>query len=76
MFKRMECASMYTPDIEQSVSFYTSLGMKEIYRDVREIPNREPWVVVGLRFPDGGSDLFLQNNPDIKMIEVEIIATV
>jgi hypothetical protein len=29
--------------------------------------------VVGLRFPDGGSDLFLQNNPEIKMVEVEII---
>lgn len=73
IFKQMECACLYTPDIVKSVDFYKSQGLTEIYRDERINRSGTGWELVGLRFPEGGSDIFLQNNPELKETDVEIV---
>jgi catechol 2,3-dioxygenase-like lactoylglutathione lyase family enzyme len=73
MFKKMECVCMYTTDLDQSLAFYRTMGLKECYRDERRTEAGAPWTLVGLRFPEGGSDLFLQNNPELKATDVEIV---
>lgn len=73
MFKRMECACMYTSDLAQSVEFYQAMGLTECYRDARRTESGAPWTLVGLRFPEGGSDLFLHDNAELKETDVEIV---
>ncbi|MEC2480091.1 VOC family protein, partial [Bacillus cereus] len=37
MFKKLECVSIHTKDIERSVSFYKEMGMKHIWMIEREL---------------------------------------
>ena len=73
MFKKMECACLYTPDIVKSVDFYKTQGLTEIYREERVNRSGTGWVLVGLRFHQGGSDIFLQDNPELKETDIEIV---
>lgn len=73
MFKRMECVCMYTSDLAQSLAFYQANGLAECYRDDRRTESGTPWTLVGLRFPAGGSDLFLHNNTELKETDVELV---
>lgn len=74
MIRKMECAALYTANIEESVAFYTAIGLKESWTITRPLPNGGPWTIVGLSFPDErSSELVLQNNPELKEIDIELL---
>lgn len=73
MLKKLECAALYTAKIEESVQFYTELGLKEHWRINRPLVNDQMWTIVGLKFPEEqSSELVLQNNPELKEVDIEI----
>lgn len=37
MFKKLECVSIHTKDIEKSISFYKEMGMKQNWMIEREL---------------------------------------
>jgi catechol 2,3-dioxygenase-like lactoylglutathione lyase family enzyme len=71
MLKRIECVAVYTEDMEKSVRFYQSLGLTKAWEAFQD--EEEQWTLIGLRFPDGDSELVLKNNPNLKFAEVEIV---
>ncbi|WP_032122463.1 VOC family protein [Clostridium amazonitimonense] len=73
MFKRLECVSIYTSDIESSVDFYNSLGLKENWKIERKLNNGSLCTLIGLKFPEkNSSELVLQNDSDLKVMDIEI----
>jgi catechol 2,3-dioxygenase-like lactoylglutathione lyase family enzyme len=73
MFRRMECVSIHTKDIEKSLSFYKSMGLTENWRIERSLENGLAWTLIGLKFPlQNSSELVLSNHPEIQYTEVEI----
>lgn len=71
MWKKIECITIYTDNIENSLKFYQSLGLTiawDIYQD-----KEKQWSLVGMRFPDGNSELVLKNNPNLNFAETEIV---
>ncbi|MDP5272897.1 VOC family protein [Chengkuizengella axinellae] len=74
MFKKLECAAIYTGEIQKSIDFYKSLGLKQNWKIERDLDNGNIWTMVGLKFPDEkSSELVLQNNPEIKETDIEIL---
>lgn len=71
MWKRIECVAIYTDNIEKSVDFYQSLGLKKIWEAFQD--QEEKWKLVGMRYPDGNSELVLKNDPNRKFAETEIV---
>ncbi|SEH46954.1 hypothetical protein SAMN05192559_101623 [Halobacillus karajensis] len=71
MWKRIECLAIYTEDIEKSIVFYQSLGLTKTW-DTYQDEERQ-WKLVGMRFPDGNSDLVLKNNPNLNFAETEVV---
>lgn len=71
MWKRIECVAIYTENIDKSVDFYQSLGLTKAWEAFQD--PEEKWRLIGLRYPDGNSELVLKNNPDLKFAEIEII---
>ena len=71
MWKRIECLAVYTSDIEKSVKFYQSLGLTKAWETYQD--EEKQWSLVGMRFPDGGSELVLKNNPNLNFAETEIV---
>ncbi|KFN01023.1 glyoxalase/bleomycin resistance/dioxygenase family protein [Bacillus clarus] len=73
MFKKLECVSIHTKDIEKSVAFYKEMGMKQSWIIERELEEGVVWTLVGLKFPDKNSSaLVVSNHPNINFMEVEI----
>ncbi|MDR0267444.1 VOC family protein [Paenibacillus sp.] len=73
MFKKLECVSIHTKDIEKSLSFYISEGLTENWKIERTLENGSTWTVIGLKFPlKDSSELVLSNYPEINFTEVEI----
>ncbi|MCE5171108.1 VOC family protein [Paenibacillus profundus] len=73
MLKRLECVALYTPNMEASVEFYTTLGLTENWRIERNIGEGRTWILVGLKFPDEkSSELVLQNNPELNVTDIEL----
>lgn len=71
VWKRIECLAIYTNDIDKSVKFYQSMGLIkawETYQDEGKL-----WRLIGMRFPDGNSELVLKNNPNLNFAEIEIV---
>ncbi|WP_144613428.1 VOC family protein [Bacillus cereus] len=74
MFKKLECVSIHTKDIEKSVSFYKEMGMKQNWVIERELEEGVIWTLIGLKFPDEkSSELVISNHPDIHFMEVEVL---
>ena len=72
MFDRLDCVCLHTDDLEASLTFVTSMGLRESWRLYREDAGR-PWTIVGLDFPDTpSSQLVFSTHPDRRTIEVEI----
>ncbi|MDR7071596.1 VOC family protein [Fictibacillus barbaricus] len=71
MWKRIECVAIYTENIEKSVAFYESLGLTKAWQTYQDKDMR--WLLVGMRYPDGNTELVLKNNRDLPFIETEIL---
>jgi catechol 2,3-dioxygenase-like lactoylglutathione lyase family enzyme len=71
MWKRIECLAIYTNNIEKSVDFYQSLGLTKAWETYQD--EEKQWSLVGMRFPDGNSELVLKNNPNLNFAETEIV---
>ncbi|WP_100011306.1 VOC family protein [Lentibacillus sediminis] len=71
MWKRIECLAIYTKDIEKSINFYQSLGLTKAWETYQD--KEKQWRLVGMRFPEGNSELVLKNNPDLNFAETEIV---
>ncbi|MDQ0233248.1 VOC family protein [Metabacillus malikii] len=71
MWNRIECVAIYTEDIEKSVKFYQSLGLTKAWETYQD--EEKQWTLIGMKFPDGNSELVLKNNPDLNMAETEIV---
>lgn len=73
MFKRLACISIYTEDIEESLGFYKSMGLKENWRLNRKLEDNSIWTLIGLKFADQeSSELVISNHPRNKFTEIEI----
>ncbi|MDG4658191.1 VOC family protein [Ectobacillus antri] len=71
MWKRMECIAIYSAHIESSIAFYEAMGLEkawDVYQD-----DEERWKLVGMRFPQGNTELVLKNNPHLQMADIEIV---
>lgn len=71
MWKRIECVAIYTNDLEKSLTFYQSMGLTKVWEVYQD--EEERWSLVGMRFPDGDSELVLKTNPNLQFAEVEIV---
>lgn len=67
MWKKIECVAIYTEDIEKSVAFYQSLGLTKAWETYQD--EGKQWKLVGMRFPDGDSELVLKNNPNLTLLK-------
>lgn len=70
MWKKVECVAIYTEDIEKSIAFYETVGLKKAWDTFQDEDKK--WRLVGLGFPEGNTELVLKNNPDLDMMEAEI----
>lgn len=71
MWKKIECVAIYSEDIDQSIEFYTALGLIKAWDTFQDSEQR--FRIVGMSFPEGDSQLVLKSNPDLKFIETEIM---
>ncbi|QOR66593.1 VOC family protein [Cytobacillus suaedae] len=71
MWKRIECVAIYTEDIEASVEFYQQMGLTKTWDTFQDDTQHNR--LVGLTYPEGGSQLVLKNNPNLHFIEIEIM---
>lgn len=71
MWRKMECVAIYTENINESVVFYQSLGLTVAWEAFQD--EEQQWKLIGMKFPDGDSELVLKNNPDLKFAETEIV---
>ncbi|MEC2072556.1 VOC family protein [Alkalihalophilus marmarensis] len=71
MWKKLECIAIYTEYIEKSVTFYQSIGLAKAWETYQD--EDQHWKLVGMKFPDGDSELVLKNNPNLNFSETEIV---
>ncbi|WP_019241696.1 MULTISPECIES: VOC family protein [Bacillus] len=71
MWKRIECVAIYTENIEKSIEFYESLGLIKVWETFQD--EEKLWKLVGMKFPEGNSELVLKNNPSLDFTETEIV---
>ena len=71
MWKRIECLAIYTDDMDKSVNFYQSVGLTKVWETYQD--EEKQWSLVGMRFPDGNSELVLKNNSNLNFAETEIV---
>jgi catechol 2,3-dioxygenase-like lactoylglutathione lyase family enzyme len=73
MFQRLDCVSLHTENLQQSLDFLSSVGMTVAWRLDRVLDDGRPWTLAGLDFPDRtSSQLVLSTHPDRTVVEVEI----
>ncbi|MDX8363370.1 VOC family protein [Cytobacillus sp. IB215316] len=74
MFKKLECVAIYPDDIQKSIDFYLSLGLKQHWKVERKLDSGGTWTIIALKFPEeNSSELVLQNDPNINVTDVEIL---
>jgi catechol 2,3-dioxygenase-like lactoylglutathione lyase family enzyme len=71
MWNRIECVAIYTENIEKSVDFYQSLGLTKAWETFQD--EEKQWTLIGMRYPQGNTELVLKNNPNLKFAETEIV---
>ncbi|MEC5424739.1 VOC family protein [Virgibacillus sp. C22-A2] len=71
MWEKIECVALYTENIEKSVEFYQSLGLRKAWEAFQD--EEKQWTLVGMRYPQGSTELVLKNNPNLKFSETEIV---
>lgn len=71
MWKRIECIAIYTENIEKSVEFYQSLGLKKAWDTFQD--EEKKWRLIGMSYPEGNSQLVLKNNPNLNFAETEVV---
>lgn len=71
MWKRIECLAIYTEDIEKSIDFYQSIGLIKAWEAFQD--DEHYYKLIGMRFPDGETELVLKNNPNLNFAETEIV---
>lgn len=71
MWKRIECVAIYTEHPEKSVAFYESLGLTKSWETYQD--EDQQWKLIGMKFPDGRSELVLKNHPELNFAETEIV---
>jgi predicted enzyme related to lactoylglutathione lyase len=71
MWNRIECVAIYSEDIEKSVKFYQSLGLTKSWETFQD--EEKQWTLIGMKFPNGNSELVLKNNPNLNFSETEIV---
>ena len=74
MLKRLDSAYLDPRPSETSSRFYKAHGLVAIYRSVRRGTDGEHICLVGLSFPDGGTDVFVRDEPELHVTEMEIAA--
>src|SRR5215469_1264070 len=74
VFKRLDSAYLDPRPSETSSRFYKAHGLVAIYRSVRRGTDGEHICLVGLSFPDGGTDVFVRDEPELHVTEMEIAA--
>jgi predicted enzyme related to lactoylglutathione lyase len=73
LFKKLDCACIYTSDINASLAFYQSVGLTVGWQIDRTTDAGEPWTLIGLKFSDAASsELVLSNSPEVQETELEI----
>ncbi len=73
MFRKLDCVCIHTRDLDKSLRFHESMGLREAWRLDRTTKDGVPWTLVGLDFPEaGGSQLVLSTDPDERPPEIEI----
>jgi catechol 2,3-dioxygenase-like lactoylglutathione lyase family enzyme len=72
MFNKIDCVAIYTENIEQSIEFYKTLGLTKSWELNRQGEVGLRWTLVGMDFPLGGAQLVLQNDPNLKVVHIEI----
>jgi catechol 2,3-dioxygenase-like lactoylglutathione lyase family enzyme len=73
MFNKLECVAFYTANIEESVAFYTALGLNQNWRIDRQEDDGIEYSLIGMKFPEpNSSELVLQNNPKFPLPDTEI----
>jgi catechol 2,3-dioxygenase-like lactoylglutathione lyase family enzyme len=70
MWKRIECVAIYTEDIDKSVEFYQSLGLTKAWEAFQD--EDKQWKLIGMKYPNGNSELVLKNNPNLKFAELRL----
>ncbi|NHN35537.1 VOC family protein [Paenibacillus agricola] len=71
MWKKIECVAVYTDNIEKSVEFYQSLGLMKAWEAFQD--EEKKWKLIGMRYPEGDSQLVLKNNPNLNFAETEVV---
>lgn len=71
MWNRIECVAIYTENIGKSVEFYQSLGLTKAWETFQD--EEKHWTLIGMRYPQGNTELVLKNNPNLKFAETEIV---
>ena len=75
MLKRPDSATLDpsdTPEIELSTRFYRAHGRVEITHSVRTGTFGRDLTLIALRFTDGGEDLILRDERELRVTEIEI----
>ena len=71
MWKRMDVVTLFTENIEKSVLFYQSLGLSKDWETTQD--EKKQWKLVGMKYPEGNTELVLMDNPDLKFVKTEIV---
>lgn len=71
MWKRIECVAIYTENIESSVAFYENLGLTKAWETYQD--SEKQWKLIGMKYPEGETQLVLKNNPNLNFVETEIV---
>ncbi|WP_274365310.1 VOC family protein [Paenibacillus thermotolerans] len=71
MWKKIECVAIYTEHLEKSLEFYQSLGLTKSWEAFQD--EGKQWKLVGLKYPEGNSELVLKTNPNLAFVETEIV---
>lgn len=71
MWRKIECVAIYTEDIDASIEFYQQLGLTKAWDTFQD--ETKQYRLVGLKYPEGDSELVLKNNPNLQFVEIEIV---
>src|SRR5689334_16683812 len=71
LWKQMQCLAVFTEDINKSITFYEALGLTKAWDTFQD--EAKQWRLVGMKFPNGETELVLKNNPNFAFAETEIV---
>ncbi len=71
LWKQMQCLAVFTEDINKSITFYEAMGLTKAWDTFQD--EAKQWRLVGMKFPNGETELVLKNNPNFAFAETEIV---